>query len=60
MSGGIIFEFKCPEGHMTESVFPARTSYDKYPSILCPICLDKGTPVEAYLIFAYPEPQEKK
>lgn len=60
MPDGIIFEFKCPKGHLTERIFPPRTSYDKYASIICPKCLDKGTHAEAYLVFACPAPREKK
>ena len=60
MPGGMAFEYKCPKGHLTERIFPPRTPYDKYASILCPKCLDKGTPVEAYLVWASPERREKK
>ena len=49
----IVFEFKCPNGHVTEEKYPPGTSYDAHPHIICPQCKDKL--VRAYIIFACPE-----
>lgn len=60
MPGGVVFEFKCPHGHLTERRYSPGTSYDKHPEILCPVCLKNDKADTAYLIFAYPEAVEKK
>ena len=62
MPGGVIFEFKCTKGHVTEKRYPPGTSYDKYPHILCPECMKVPTaPLnKAYLIFACPEYKKEK
>ena len=60
MAGGTIFEFKCSKGHITRKVFPPRTEYDKHSQILCPHCLERGVPHDAYLVFACPEPRGPK
>lgn len=55
----VVFEFKCPRGHLTERNYPPRTEYSKHPSITCPECLARGEEVEAYIVFAYSESTEK-
>lgn len=57
MAGGMVFTYKCEQGHKTDKVFPPRTPYDKHSQMLCPECA-KENPLlnlQAYIIFAYPE-----
>jgi len=58
MPGGVIFEFKCPKGHVTERRFPPGTKYDDHPHIICMKC-PQGVIERAYLIFACPEREKK-
>lgn len=60
MAGGMIFEFRCADGHLTERIYPYRTEFNKHDQIACPVCLKAGKLTEAYLVFACPEPTEKK
>lgn len=55
MSGGVVFEYKCSDGHKTERRFPPGTAYEKHDSTICRECVDKPGMGVAYLIFAYPE-----
>lgn len=57
MPGGMVFEYRCSQGHLTEKTFPPRTAYDKHSTVICTICLDKGIVNQAYLVFACPESQ---
>lgn len=59
MPGGVIFEYKCPQGHRTDRRFPPATSYANRDATICPACLLKNETTVAYLIFARPEPPEK-
>ena len=38
MAGGVIFSFKCPQGHLTDRRFPPGTPYDDNDEITCPRC----------------------
>jgi hypothetical protein len=60
MPGGIIFEYKCEHGHKSSQVYPWRTPYDKHAQKICLECQKAGLVKWAYLIFACPEPPEKK
>ena len=55
MPGGIVFEHKCLDGHVTEKRMPPGTPYDHEPSISCPKCGKT-----AYIIFAFAEHERKK
>lgn len=60
MAGGVIFSFKCPQGHLTDRRFPPGTPYDDNDEITCPACLNADVLAQAYLIFSYPEHMGKK
>jgi hypothetical protein len=60
MAGGVIFSFKCPQGHLTDRRFPPGTPYDQNDEITCPECLQADVLKQAYLIFAFPEQMGKK
>lgn len=60
MAGGVIFSFKCPQGHLTDRRFPPGTPYADNDEITCLECLKADVANQAYLIFAFPEQLGKK
>jgi hypothetical protein len=60
MSGGIIFEYKCAKGHLTERRYPPGTPYSKHAEIECPNCAEEGKYKDAYIMFARPESKSEK
>jgi hypothetical protein len=60
VGGGVIFSFKCPQGHLTDRRFPPGTPYAENDEITCLECLKADVANQAYLIFAFPEQMGKK